>query len=370
MIKAVFKSRFQKLEKKTKPHGWYFTSEKWQTWLQAHTWIYTKMLISTIVWVNRNSKCLEAIMVLFVCAGWNFKNRKRTCSGLVWTKRFLCKHSLSDEGNKSVPPSRRPPDSILVSLHCHLKKLQSRGVMKTWSDLWTLYKIMSTPATESPTMEGKVVSQEMALLSNLLAAYTFIAGKTKTLRCDYIYELVSLLFPGDKRLWTMWRTGGCFSSNIRWGWSNERCENSKVVCSTQFLTDQPERTALVFLGGVCVGLLVTLCAIVFQIHCRADCHHGNSKDFHHRHRTRHHRRRLHSCPHYQPGDGNPDDTGAVVLASGATGPTGDSEPDDWDDTSDRSARRRRRFERALLNATMFTSSEGVLNRNVNVQHSR
>uniref|UniRef100_A0A3P9BWL3 Eva-1 homolog A (C. elegans) n=1 Tax=Maylandia zebra TaxID=106582 RepID=A0A3P9BWL3_9CICH len=59
-------------------------------------------------------------------------------------------------------------------------------------------------------MEVKVVSQEMALLSNILAAYTFIA-------------------------------------------------------------DQPERTALVFLGGVCVGLLVTLCAIVFQIHCRADC---------------------------------------------------------------------------------------------------
>uniref|UniRef100_A0A3P9IQG9 EVA1 domain-containing protein n=1 Tax=Oryzias latipes TaxID=8090 RepID=A0A3P9IQG9_ORYLA len=112
---------------------------------------------------------------------------------------------------------------------------------------------MTTIPTESPSMEVKGVPQEMAMLSNLLAAYTFIA-------------------------------------------------------------DQPERTALVFLGGVCAGLLVTLCAIVFQIHCRADCHYGNT--------------------------------------------TGDSQQEeDMDDTSDISARRRRRFERALVQATMFTSSE-------------
>ncbi|XP_040895185.1 protein eva-1 homolog A [Toxotes jaculatrix] len=128
---------------------------------------------------------------------------------------------------------------------------------------------MSAPATGSPNMEVEVVSQEMALLSNILAAYTFIA-------------------------------------------------------------DQPERTALVFLGGVCVGLLVTLCAIVFQIHCRADCNYGNSNNLRHRQRNRHHHR---------------------------TGPAGDSESEDWDDTSDLSARRRRRFERALLHATMFTSAE-------------
>ncbi|XP_041848250.1 protein eva-1 homolog A-like [Melanotaenia boesemani] len=155
---------------------------------------------------------------------------------------------------------------------------------------------MSAPTAGSPTMEVKVVSQEMALLSNILAAYTFIA-------------------------------------------------------------DQPERTALVFLGGVCVGLLVTLCAIVFQIHCRADCHYGNSNDLHRRHRVRHHRSRQHSCAQHQPGDGNPDHATAVVVASGGTGPGGDSETEDWDDTSDLSARRRRRFERALLNATMFTSTE-------------
>ncbi|XP_029284395.1 protein eva-1 homolog A [Cottoperca gobio] len=151
---------------------------------------------------------------------------------------------------------------------------------------------MSAPTSGTPNMEVKVVSQEMALLSNILAAYTFIA-------------------------------------------------------------DQPERTALVFLGGVCVGLLVTLCAIVFQIHCRADCHYGNSK--HHRQRIRRHHHQHHSCPVHQPIDSNPDST--AVVASGGPGPAGDSESEDFDDTSDLSARRRRRFERALLHATMFTSAE-------------
>ncbi|XP_028295861.1 protein eva-1 homolog A [Gouania willdenowi] len=153
---------------------------------------------------------------------------------------------------------------------------------------------MNAPTTGSPNLEVTVSSQEMALLSNLLAAYTFIA-------------------------------------------------------------DQPERTALVFLGGVCVGLLVTLCAIVFQIHCRADCHFGNSSHHRNRHRNKHHHRRHHSCPHHNSAATNPDRM--VVVAPGGTGHSGDSEPDEWDETSDLSARRRRRFERALLNASMFTSAE-------------
>ncbi|XP_017274242.1 protein eva-1 homolog A [Kryptolebias marmoratus] len=154
---------------------------------------------------------------------------------------------------------------------------------------------MSTSTTGSPNMEVKVVSQEMALLSNIMAAYTFIA-------------------------------------------------------------DQPERTALVFLGGVSVGLLVTLCAIVFQIHCRADCHYGNTNDLQHRHKVRHHGRQ-HICAQQRPSDSNADPSAAVVVASGGTGASGANEPEDWDDTTDLSAQRRRRFERALLHANMFTSSE-------------
>ncbi|XP_056269111.1 protein eva-1 homolog A isoform X2 [Pseudoliparis swirei] len=155
---------------------------------------------------------------------------------------------------------------------------------------------MSAPTSGTPDMEVTVVSQEMALLSNILAAYTFIA-------------------------------------------------------------DQPERTALVFVGGVCVGLFVTLCAIVFQIHCRADCHYGNNKHPKHRRGNKHHHHRHASCPLHQPVDSSPDN--AAVVVTGGAGPAGDSESEDWDGRSDLSSRRRRHFERALLNGTMFTSSEGT-----------
>ncbi|XP_061621879.1 protein eva-1 homolog A [Phyllopteryx taeniolatus] len=155
---------------------------------------------------------------------------------------------------------------------------------------------MSTQTVENPNTDVMVVSKEMALLSNILAAYTFI-------------------------------------------------------------TDQPERTALVFLGGVSVGLLVTLCAVVFQIHCRADCHYGNSKHPRHRHHHHHrHRRHHHVCQHHQQHvNANPDNM-AVVTAEVAR-PNGDSESEDWDEAMDMSSRRRRRFERALLHASMFTSAE-------------
>ncbi|XP_060924905.1 protein eva-1 homolog A [Limanda limanda] len=100
---------------------------------------------------------------------------------------------------------------------------------------------------------------------------------------------------------------------------------SNLMAAYTFIADQPERAALVFLGGVSAGLLVTLCAIVFQIHCRADCNYGNNS--------------------------------TALVATGGAGPVGDSESEEWDDPSDPSARRRRRFERALLHASMFTSSE-------------
>lgn len=51
---------------------------------------------------------------------------------------------------------------------------------------------MSAPTTGSPNMDVTVVSKEMALLSNLLAAYTFIAGtpKLKLAMCHSIDNLV------------------------------------------------------------------------------------------------------------------------------------------------------------------------------------
>ncbi|KAL0969826.1 hypothetical protein UPYG_G00232790 [Umbra pygmaea] len=153
---------------------------------------------------------------------------------------------------------------------------------------------MNAPPAGNQNMEVKVVSQEMTLISNALAAYTFIA-------------------------------------------------------------DQPERAALVFVSSVCAGLLLTLCALVVQIHCRTDCYYSNRRRHHHQrsNRTICHQHKEHRCPHHhQPG--NPDTRNPAVN----TETSEESDSEDWDDgTSDLSARRRRRFERTLLHTSVFTSAE-------------
>ncbi|TNM90380.1 protein eva-1 homolog A [Takifugu flavidus] len=140
--------------------------------------------------------------------------------------------------------------------------------------------------------------------------------------------------------------------------ANEMALLSNILATYTFIEDQPERTALVFLGGVCVGLLVTLSAIVFQINCRADCHYRNSNQLqlHHKKRHRHHHHyHRRCCPYHQAITSNPDSS--ALVSSGKTEPIRHSESEDWDEMMSLSARRRRRFERALLNATMFTSTE-------------
>ncbi|KAG9347212.1 hypothetical protein JZ751_004779, partial [Albula glossodonta] len=117
--------------------------------------------------------------------------------------------------------------------------------------------------TLTPTVHAQPVSTEMALISNALAAYTFIA-------------------------------------------------------------EHPERAALYFVCGVCLGLFLTLFALVVQISCRTDC------------QTR-----------------PPKKRGARPADSGSDSSDSDS---DWDTTSDLSARRHRRFERTL-HTNVFTSAE-------------
>ncbi len=87
--------------------------------------------------------------------------------------------------------------------------------------------------------------------------------------------------------------------------------------------DHPERAALYFVCGVCLGLLLTLIALVVQISCRTDC------------KTQH----------------APKKTGKTAES---TSDTSDSDSE-WDNSSNLSARRHRRFERTLGN--VFTSAE-------------
>ncbi|XP_037100159.1 protein eva-1 homolog C [Syngnathus acus] len=103
---------------------------------------------------------------------------------------------------------------------------------------------------------------------------------------------------------------------------------SNALAAYTYVSNHPERAALFFVCGVCLGLFLTLFALVVQISCRTDC----------------------QPRHRQP------------AAKKRARPPADSSSDssesdsDWDANSDLSARRHRRFERTL-NMNVFTSAE-------------
>ncbi|KAG7253506.1 hypothetical protein CRUP_007636 [Coryphaenoides rupestris] len=116
---------------------------------------------------------------------------------------------------------------------------------------------------------------------------------------------------------------------------------SDALAAYTFIADHPERAALFFVCGVCLGLFLTLFALVVQISCRTDC-----------------------PPRPRPstgggGGGGKNNKRARLADSSDDGDGGDDSSDsdsDWDTTSDLSARRHRRFERTL-NTNVFTSAE-------------
>lgn len=101
---------------------------------------------------------------------------------------------------------------------------------------------------------------------------------------------------------------------------------SNALAAYNYISDHPERAALFFVCGVCLGLFLTLFALVVQISCRTDCQP---------------RQRIPTKKRPRPAD--------------SSSASSDSDSD-WDTTSDLSARRHRRFERTL-NMNVFTSAE-------------
>lgn len=89
--------------------------------------------------------------------------------------------------------------------------------------------------------------------------------------------------------------------------------------------ENPERAALYFVSGVCIGLVLTLAALVVRLSCRVDC-----------------QRRSRSRKKFLPDQ----------ESSSDSSDSSDSE----DGSSDISVRRHRRFERTL-NKNVFTSAE-------------
>ncbi|KAL0965070.1 hypothetical protein UPYG_G00276350 [Umbra pygmaea] len=104
---------------------------------------------------------------------------------------------------------------------------------------------------------------------------------------------------------------------------------SSALAAYNYISDHTERAALYFVCGVCLGLFLTLFALVVQISCRTDC------------QARRHRSGTATKKRPRPADSSSDSS--------------DSDSD-WDNASDLSARRHRRFERTL-NMNVFTSAE-------------
>ncbi|XP_075271058.1 protein eva-1 homolog A isoform X3 [Opisthocomus hoazin] len=107
------------------------------------------------------------------------------------------------------------------------------------------------------------------------------------------------------------------------GVSTEMALLSNILAAYAFITENPERAALYFVSGVCIGLVLTLLALVLRVSCRTDCKRSSDK----------------KPPRERESDSDSSDS-----------------DDDSDTTSDLSARRHRRFERTL-NMNVFTSAE-------------
>nr|XP_002691320.2 protein eva-1 homolog A [Bos taurus] len=99
-----------------------------------------------------------------------------------------------------------------------------------------------------------------------------------------------------------------------------RTPEVRVGCSGE---ENPEGAALYFVSGVCIGLVLTLAALVMRISCHTDC-----------------------CQHSQK----------FLKDQESSSNSSDSEDGSLDAASDISVRRHRRFERTL-NKNVFTSVE-------------
>ncbi|KAM7173699.1 protein eva-1 homolog A isoform 2-T2 [Macrochelys suwanniensis] len=55
------------------------------------------------------------------------------------------------------------------------------------------------------------------------------------------------------------------------GVSTEMALLSNILAAYSFITENPERAALYFVSGVCIGLILTLLALVLKVSCQTDC---------------------------------------------------------------------------------------------------
>lgn len=99
---------------------------------------------------------------------------------------------------------------------------------------------------------------------------------------------------------------------------------SNILAAYSFVSENPERAALYFVSGVCIGLVLTLAALVMRMSCHTDCQRRPKRKF--------------------------------LQDRESSSDSSDSEDGSSDTASDLSVRRHRRFERTL-NKNVFTSAE-------------
>ncbi|KAL9863749.1 protein eva-1 homolog A isoform 5-T5 [Geothlypis trichas] len=180
----------------------------------------------------------------------------------------------------------------------------------------------AVPTDSDPSpLPGAPRNRTLEQLSSLHAAREKKKGRSATF---YPVDNTPLLLPVDETEPPGLSSSSSSSSSMEpVGVGTEMALLSNILAAYAFITENPERAALYFVSGVCIGLVLTLLALVLRVSCRTDCKRSSSK----------------KPPRERESDSDSSDS-----------------DDDSDTTSDLSARRHRRFERTL-NMNVFTSAE-------------
>ncbi|NXH42182.1 EVA1C protein, partial [Dicaeum eximium] len=95
-------------------------------------------------------------------------------------------------------------------------------------------------------------------------------GIQKHLNVIYTCENTPLLLPVDETEPPALSSSSSSSGMEPVGVGTEMALLSNILAAYAFITENPERAALYFVSGVCIGLVLTLLALVLRVSCRTD----------------------------------------------------------------------------------------------------
>ncbi|XP_048357973.1 protein eva-1 homolog C-like isoform X2 [Sphaerodactylus townsendi] len=105
---------------------------------------------------------------------------------------------------------------------------------------------------------------------NVIGDGTFISDASSSTADHILPDTRPLLLPVDERT--------VVSNTMEPAGTGAEMELlSNILAASSFITENPERAALYFVSGVCIGLLLTLLALVLRVSCRTDCKRSRPK---------------------------------------------------------------------------------------------